>query len=40
MSQLEKIQSEYDQFPQEFSSIIISTVNSQGIPNASYTPFV
>lgn len=40
MSQLEKIQAEYEKFPQEFASIIISTVNSQGIPNASYTPLV
>ncbi|WP_353931084.1 pyridoxamine 5'-phosphate oxidase family protein [Okeanomitos corallinicola TIOX110] len=40
MSQLEKIQAEYEKFSQEFASIIISTVNAQGIPNASYTPFV
>ncbi|MEA5579484.1 HugZ family protein [Anabaena sp. UHCC 0451] len=40
MSQLEKVQAEYEKFPQEFASIIISTVNAQGIPNASYTPFV
>jgi putative heme iron utilization protein len=40
MNQLEKAQAEYAQFPAEFASIIISTVNSQGIPNASYAPFV
>lgn len=40
MNQLEKIQAEYDKFPQDFASIIISTVNEKGIPNASYTPFV
>ncbi|MBK1987407.1 pyridoxamine 5'-phosphate oxidase family protein [Sphaerospermopsis aphanizomenoides BCCUSP55] len=40
MSQLAKIQAEYEQFPQEVSSIMISTVNGKGIPNASYTPFV
>jgi putative heme iron utilization protein len=40
MSQFEKIQAEYEKFTQEFASIIISTVNQEGIPNASYTPFV
>lgn len=40
MNQFERIQAEYENFPQEFASIIISTVNSQGTPNASYTPFV
>ncbi|MBD2293007.1 pyridoxamine 5'-phosphate oxidase family protein [Anabaena sphaerica FACHB-251] len=40
MSQLEKIQAEYEQFPQEVASIMISTVNEEGMPNASYTPFV
>jgi heme iron utilization protein len=40
MSQLENIQTEYENFPQQFESIIISTVNAEGIPNASYTPFV
>jgi putative heme iron utilization protein len=40
MSQLENVQAEYEKFTDEFSSIIISTVNEQGIPNASYTPFV
>jgi heme iron utilization protein len=40
MSQLEKIQSEYEKFPEEFQSVIISTVNPQGIPNSSYTPYV
>jgi putative heme iron utilization protein len=40
MSQLEKAQFEYKTFLEEFESIIISTVNEQGIPNASYAPFV
>lgn len=40
MSQLEKAQSEYKTFLEEFESIIIGTVNQQGIPNASYAPFV
>ncbi|MDZ8186870.1 MAG: pyridoxamine 5'-phosphate oxidase family protein [Nostoc sp. ChiSLP02] len=40
MSQLENIQSEYEKFPEKFQSIIISTVSAQGIPNASYAPFV
>lgn len=40
MSQLEKAQAEYESFPQEFSSVIISTISQEGIPNASYAPFV
>jgi heme iron utilization protein len=40
MSQFEKTQAEYEKFPQEVSSIMISTANEKGIPNASYTPFV
>jgi heme iron utilization protein len=40
MSQLENIQTEYENFPQQVESIIISTVSAEGIPNASYTPFV
>lgn len=40
MSQLEKATLEYQQFTQEFQSIVISTVNDEGIPNGSYTPFV
>lgn len=40
MSQLEKIQAEYEKFTEEFESVIISTVNAQAIPNASYAPFV
>jgi putative heme iron utilization protein len=40
MSQFEKDQAEYEKFCEEFTSIIISTVSSQGIPNASYAPFV
>ncbi|MBD6620307.1 HugZ family protein [Komarekiella sp. 'clone 1'] len=40
MSQLEKIQSEYEKFPEEIQSVIISTVSAQGIPNSGYTPYV
>ncbi|MBD2568265.1 HugZ family protein [Anabaena lutea] len=40
MSKIEKAQAEYEKFTEKFESIIISTVNDQGIPNASYTPFV
>ncbi|HYW20864.1 MAG TPA: pyridoxamine 5'-phosphate oxidase family protein [Nodularia sp. (in: cyanobacteria)] len=40
MSQIEQAQAEYETFPQTVESVIISTVNSAGIPNASYTPFV
>jgi putative heme iron utilization protein len=40
MNQIAKAQSEYEKFPGQFASIIISTVNQKGIPNASYTPFV
>ncbi|WP_414570876.1 HugZ family protein [Nostoc sp. CCY 9925] len=40
MSQLENIQAEYEKFPEQFESIIISTISAEGIPNASYAPFV
>ncbi|MBE9214756.1 pyridoxamine 5'-phosphate oxidase family protein [Plectonema cf. radiosum LEGE 06105] len=40
MNQLEKATAEYQQFTQQIQSIIISTVNNQGMPNGSYTPFV
>lgn len=40
MSQIAQAQAEYEQFPQEFRSIMISTVNKDGIPNSSYSPFV
>ncbi|MBD2447958.1 pyridoxamine 5'-phosphate oxidase family protein [Nostoc sp. FACHB-152] len=40
MSQLEKAQAEYASFPQEFQSVIISTISQEGIPNSSYAPFV
>lgn len=40
MSQLEKAQAEYESFPQEFQSVIISTISQSGIPNSSYAPFV
>ncbi len=40
MSQINQAQTEYETFPQAFESVIIGTINSAGIPNASYTPFV
>ncbi len=40
MNQQIKAQAEYEKFPEKFASMIISTVNKAGIPNASYTPFV
>lgn len=40
MSQLEKAQAEYESFSQELGSVIISTISKEGIPNASYAPFV
>ncbi len=40
MNQLENAQIEYENFPQKFASIILGTLSSQGIPNASYAPFV
>ncbi|AFY42953.1 HugZ family protein [Nostoc sp. PCC 7107] len=40
MSQLEQAQAQYTSFLQEFQSVIISTVNQDGIPNSSYAPFV
>jgi heme iron utilization protein len=40
MSQLEKVQADYEKFTEQFESVIISTVNAEGIPNASYAPFV
>ncbi len=40
MSQIEKAQAEYETFPQTVESVIIGTVSAEGIPNASYAPFV
>lgn len=40
MNQLEKVTCQYQKFTQEFQSIIISTVNEEGMPNGSYTPFI
>jgi heme iron utilization protein len=40
MSEIDKVQSEYESFLQGFKSAIISTVSEDGIPNASYAPFV
>lgn len=40
MNKLEKATVEYQTFVQELRSLIISTVNEEGIPNASYAPFI
>ncbi len=40
MNQIEKAQVAYENFPAQFGSIILSTVDAEGLPNASYTPFV
>lgn len=40
MNQIAKAQAEYENFPAQFASIILSTVDAAGLPNASYTPFV
>ncbi len=40
MNQIAKAQAEYENFTVQFGSIILSTVDAEGFPNASYTPFV
>jgi putative heme iron utilization protein len=40
MSQLEQAQDEYQNFIDPFQSLILSTADRNGIPNASYAPFV
>jgi putative heme iron utilization protein len=40
MSQFEAIEAAYQVFTEQFESLIISTVSQEGIPNASYAPFV
>jgi heme iron utilization protein len=40
MNQIAKAQAEYENFSAQFGSIILSTVDAEGLPNASYTPFV
>jgi heme iron utilization protein len=40
MSQFEEIQTAYQTFTEQFESVVISTVSKDGIPNASYAPFV
>lgn len=40
IDQLKKAQAEYEKFPTEFTSIMMSTISKEGIPDASYTPFV
>ncbi|MBF2065469.1 MAG: pyridoxamine 5'-phosphate oxidase family protein [Calothrix sp. C42_A2020_038] len=40
MSQFEAIQAAYQTFTNQFQSAVISTVSKNGVPNASYAPFV
>jgi len=40
MTQLEKAQAEYKIFTTQFASVAIATVSSEGLPHASYAPFV
>jgi heme iron utilization protein len=40
MSQFEAIQEAYQTFTKQFQSAVISTVSKDGVPNASYAPFV
>ncbi|MCX7597208.1 MAG: pyridoxamine 5'-phosphate oxidase family protein, partial [Fischerella sp.] len=40
MNSIEKAQAEYEAFIPQFQSAILSTANNQGIPDASYAPFV
>lgn len=40
MSTLEQAQVEYQNFLSPFKSLVLSTADSVGIPNASYAPFV
>jgi putative heme iron utilization protein len=40
IDQLKKAQVEYEKFPTEFTSIMMSTVSQEGIPDASYAPFI
>ena len=40
MSQFEAIQAAYQTFTNQFQSAVICTVSQDGLPNASYAPFV
>lgn len=40
MSQFEAIQTAYQTFTDQFQSAVICTVSQDGLPNASYAPFV
>lgn len=40
MSKIDQARQEYQGFLDPFGSLVLSTANSQGIPNASYAPFV
>jgi putative heme iron utilization protein len=40
MADLDEILKTYQQFPQTIKSLMLSTVDSHGQPNASYAPFV
>lgn len=39
-SSTENIYSEYNQFAEQFESVILSSINEDGSPHASYAPFV
>jgi hypothetical protein len=40
MSTLDQVQAEYEEFIAQFRSLILSTVSAEGVPDASYAPFV
>lgn len=40
MTRLENVQAAYLKFLESFESLILATVSSDGVPNASYAPFV
>ncbi|WP_204106081.1 MULTISPECIES: pyridoxamine 5'-phosphate oxidase family protein [Spirulina sp. CCY15215] len=40
MTQIEQVQIAYQEFCDRVRSVILSTVSKEGVPNASYAPFV
>ncbi|NJL87636.1 MAG: HugZ family protein [Leptolyngbyaceae cyanobacterium SM1_1_3] len=40
MSQLESVLAAYQRFPSEVQSLMLSTLNADGSPHASYAPFI
>ena len=40
MTQFEEALAAYQSFPENFQSVVLSTVSKEGVPNASYAPFV